>query len=65
MKVKYNVYRINEETGEILGVLLEGITDISPYKDGVYDKDGYFISLSKESSLELKGQLEAKEANAR
>ncbi len=57
MKVKYNIYRINEETGEILGLLLDGVTDISPYKDGVYDKDGFFITLSKESSLELKNQL--------
>lgn len=59
MAVTYNVYRINEETGEILNLLLEGIEDISSYKDGVYDKDGYFTSLSKESSLELKRQLEA------
>lgn len=57
MKVKYNIYRINEETGEILGLLLDGITDISPYKDGEYDKDGFFITLNKESSLELKNQL--------
>lgn len=58
MKVKYNIYRINEETGEILGLLLDGVTDISPYKDGVYDKDGFFITLNRESSLELKRQLE-------
>ena len=59
MKVKYNVYRINEDTGEILGLLLDGITDISPYKDGIFDKDGLFITLNRESSLELKKQLEA------
>lgn len=54
---KYNVYKVNEETGEILELLVSGITDITPYKDGVYDKEGFLVTLNKETREEIEREL--------
>ena len=45
----YDVYKINEETGEVLGLLHKSITDITPFKDGMFDKEGYLVALGKET----------------
>lgn len=50
----YDVYKVNEETGEVLEKIHESITDITPFKDGMYDKEGYLVALGKETREAIK-----------
>lgn len=56
----YDVYKVNEETGEVLEKIHESITDITPFKDGMYDKEGYLVALGKETREAIKEDLKSK-----
>lgn len=56
----YDVYKVNEETGEVLEKIHESITDITPFKDGMFDKEGYLVILGKETREAIREVIKRK-----